>query len=152
MLVAVHLTLIAAYAGFQWTVRALVYPQFALVPPAAFPAYERRHQQRVARVVGPLFAGQGVTTLWLLADRPEGTPLLPVLLGAACLAGVLLTTGLGAVPLHRRLEHVWDDGGAPAAAAGGHRPGGRGDGGDRRRAVGAARLSRAPPDRDRRLA
>jgi hypothetical protein len=109
MLPAVHLALTAAYAGFQWTVRALVYPQFALVPPSAFPAYERRHQQRISRVVGPLFAGQGVTTLWLLADRPGGTPLLPVLAGAACLAAVLGATALGAVPLHRRLQESWDD-------------------------------------------
>ena len=108
-LLVVHLALTAAYAGFQWTVRALVYPQFALVPPVVFPAYERRHQQRVARVVGPLFAGQGVTTLWLLADRPEGTPVTPVLAGAACLAVVLAATALGAVPLHRRLEESWDD-------------------------------------------
>ncbi len=108
-LLAVHLALTAAYAGFQWTVRALVYPQFALVPPAVFPAYERRHQQRVSRLVGPLFAGQGVTTLWLLADRPGGTPLLPVLAGAACLAVVLAATALGAVPLHRRLDRAWDD-------------------------------------------
>jgi hypothetical protein len=108
-LVAVHLTLTAAYAGFQWTVRAVVYPQFALVPPDVFPAYESRHQQRITRVVGPLFAGQGVTTLWLLAARPEGTPLLPVLLGAACLAVVLGATALGAVPLHRRLGTAWDD-------------------------------------------
>jgi hypothetical protein len=109
MLLAVHLALTAAYAGFQWTVRALVYPQFALVPPAVFPAYERRHQQRVSRVVGPLFAGQAVTTLWLLADRPEGTPLTPVLAGAACLAVVLAATALGAVPQHRRLGAAWDE-------------------------------------------
>ncbi|WP_448609108.1 DUF1772 domain-containing protein [Geodermatophilus sp. URMC 60] len=108
-LLALHLTLTAAYAGFQWTVRALVYPQFALVPPAVFPAYERRHQQLVSRVVGPLFAGQGVTTPWLLAARPEGTPLGPVLAGAACLAVVLGVTALGAVPLHRRLGEAWDD-------------------------------------------
>jgi len=58
---------------------------------------------------GPaLFAGQGVTTSWLLAARPEGTPLLPVLLGAACLAVVLGATALGAVPLHRRLGTAWD--------------------------------------------
>jgi hypothetical protein len=108
-LLAVHLALTAAYAGFQWTVRALVYPQFALVPPTVFPAYERRHQQRVTRVVGPLFAGQGVTTLWLLADRPEGTPLGPLLAGAACLAVVLAVTALGAVPLHGRLGAAWDE-------------------------------------------
>lgn len=60
-------------------------------------------------MVGPLFAGQGVTTLWLLADRPGGTPPLPVLAGAACLAVVLAATALGAVPLHRRLAESWDD-------------------------------------------
>ena len=109
-LLAVHLTLTAAYAGFQWTVRALVYPQFAAVPPAAFAAFERSHQRRVTRVVGPLFAGQGVTTLWLLVDRPQGTPLPAVLAGAACLAIVLAATALGAVPLHRRLGEAWDDG------------------------------------------
>ena len=107
-LLVVHLVLTAAYAGFQWTVRGLVYPQFAMVPPAAFPAYERAHQRRVSRVVGPLFAGQGVTTLWLLAARPAGTALLPVLAGAACLAVVLGVTAVLAVPLHRRLGQGWD--------------------------------------------
>ncbi|SEO43035.1 DUF1772 domain-containing protein [Trujillonella endophytica] len=107
-LLAVHLALAAAYAGFQWTVRALVYPQMTLVPPEAFPAYERSHQRRVSRVVGPLFAGQAVTTLWLLVDRPAGTPLLPVLASAACLAAVLELTALGAVPQHRRLDRGWD--------------------------------------------
>ena len=102
---AVDLALVAAYAGFQWTIRALVYPQFALVPSSGFPAYERRHQQRVARVVGPLFAGQAVTTGWLLVTRPTSAP---VLLGAACLAVVLVVTGLFAVPLHRRLDAGWD--------------------------------------------
>lgn len=107
-LLVVHLALVAAYAGFQWTVRVLVYPQFARVPPAAFPAYERGHQRLVTRVVGPLFAGQGITTLLLLAVRPEGVPLLPVLAGAACLAAVLGVTAFLAVPLHRRLDAGWD--------------------------------------------
>jgi hypothetical protein len=105
VLPVVHLALVAAYAGFQWTIRALVYPQFALVPLAAFPGYERRHQQRVSRVVGPLFAGQAVTTGWLLVTR---TTSAPVLAGAACLAVVLGATGLLAVPLHRRLDAGWD--------------------------------------------
>jgi hypothetical protein len=108
-LAVVHLALTAAYAGFQWTVRGLVYPQFAMVPRPAFAAYERAHQRRVSRVVGPLFAGQGVTTLWLLLARPDGVPLLPVLAGAGCLAVVLGVTGLLAVPLHRRLDAGFDD-------------------------------------------
>jgi hypothetical protein len=108
----VHLALTAAYAGFQWTIRALVYPPFALVAAADFAVYERRHQQRVTRVVGPLFAGQGVTTIWLLArylpHRPAGAPLAAVLAGVVCLAVVLGVTGLRAVPLHRRLDAGWD--------------------------------------------
>ena len=107
-LLVVHLVLTAAYAGFQWTVRVLVYPQFAEVPPTAFAAYERSHQRRITWLVGPLFLGQGGTTLALLVARPAGTPLLPVLAGAACLAVVLGVTALLAVPLHRRLDRGWD--------------------------------------------
>ena len=107
-LLVVHLALTAAYAGFQCTVRFLVYPQFALVPAEDFAAYERSHQRLVTRVVGPLFAGQGATTLLLLVVRPAEVPLLPVLAGAACLAAVLGVTASGAVPLHRRLDVGWD--------------------------------------------
>ena len=108
MLLAVHLLVVSAYAGFQWTVRVLVYPQFAAVPPAGFAGYERSHQTRIARVVGPLFAAQAVTTGWLLVDRPPGTPLGLVLTGAVLYGAVLLVTGLVAVPLHRRLDVGWD--------------------------------------------
>ncbi len=51
LLPLLHLALTAAYAGFQWTVRGVVYPQFDQVPAEAFAAYERRHQQRISRVV-----------------------------------------------------------------------------------------------------
>ena len=37
VLLVVHLLFTAAYAGFQWTVRGVVYPQMALVPPEAGP-------------------------------------------------------------------------------------------------------------------
>ncbi len=67
-----------------------------------------REEPRPGRVVGPLFAGQALTTLWLLAARPAGTALLPVLAGAACLAVVLGVTAVLAVPLHRRLGEGWD--------------------------------------------
>jgi hypothetical protein len=82
-----------------------VYPQFDQVPAGSWAAYERRHQQRISRVVGPLFAGQLLTTAWLLLSRPAP----PVLLGAACLGAVLLLTAAGAVRQHRRLSAGWDD-------------------------------------------
>ena len=108
MLLAVHLLVVGAYAGFQWTVRVLVYPQFAAVPPDRFADYERAHQRRISFVVGPLFAAQAVTTGWLLLDRPPGTPLALVLLAAALYGALLLVTATVAVPLHRRLDGGWD--------------------------------------------
>ncbi|MEI4270934.1 DUF1772 domain-containing protein [Klenkia sp. LSe6-5] len=108
VLAVVHLVLVAAYAGFQWTVRVVVYPQMAGVG-AGFAAYERAHQQRIARVVGPLFAGQGVTTCWLVVLALRGSaPAVPVLAGGVCLAVVLGATWLGAVPQHRVLDRGWD--------------------------------------------
>ena len=108
LLAVAHLLFVGAYAGFQWTVRALVYPQFAAVPLQAFPAYGAGHSRRISRVVGPLFAGQLVTTGWLLADPPTSVVRAGVLASAVCLAVVLVVTGLGAVPRHRRLAAGFD--------------------------------------------
>ena len=105
---AAHLALAAGYAGVQWTVRGLVYPQFPLVPAAAFVAFHQGHSRRIARIVGPLFAGQLGTTAWLLLDRPAGAPTVALAAGAGCLGVVLLVTGLLAVPQHRRLGAGWD--------------------------------------------
>ena len=79
LLPVLHLALTAAYAGFQWTVRGLVYPPFDQVPAGAS---------------GRLRAA---------------APLPAVLVGAACLGAVLALTALGAVPQHRRLSSGWDD-------------------------------------------
>lgn len=109
-LLVAHLVLVSAYAGFQWTVRVVVYPQFALVPAAAFARYELAHQQRITRLVGPLFGGQLLTTAAVLWWRPDGASLAAAVSGAVLLAIVLALTGLLAVPLHRRLSAGWDDG------------------------------------------
>ncbi|WP_369137755.1 DUF1772 domain-containing protein [Modestobacter versicolor] len=103
-----HLLLVGGYAGFQWTVRVLVYPQFTAVPAAGFAGYEQSHSRRISVVVGPLFAGQLVTTGWLLLARPADVVPAGVLGSAACLAVVLAVTALGAVPQHRRLGGGFD--------------------------------------------
>jgi hypothetical protein len=98
----------AAYAGFQWTVHVVVYPQLGAVPDSAFTAYERSHERRIGYVVGPLFAGLVVTTALLWFARPAGTSTWGPALSWALLLAVLGITGLLAVPLHRRLERGWD--------------------------------------------
>jgi hypothetical protein len=107
-LLAAHLALAAGYGGVQWTVRALVYPQFTAVPAAVWVAFHRGHSRRIARVVGPLFAGQLATTAALLVQRSAAVPAAALLVGAGCLAVVLGVTALGAVPQHRRLGDGWD--------------------------------------------
>ncbi|MGN6245595.1 MAG: DUF1772 domain-containing protein [Motilibacteraceae bacterium] len=108
-LLAWHLLLTAAYAGFQWTIQLLVYRQFPLVPPEKFPAYEQAHQTRVSYVVGPLFLGLVVTTGLLLVERPDGTPWAAAVGAAVLLAGILAVTALAAVPLHARLGHEFSE-------------------------------------------
>jgi len=94
-----HLAVTAAYAGLLWTVQMVVYPQFAEVPAAAFPAYHRRHMRRIAPLVGPLFLLEGsaaVAAFWL------GVATQPILQSASLglfLAGHAVTF-LVFVPLH----------------------------------------------------
>jgi hypothetical protein len=107
-IVVAHLLLVGGYAGFQWTVRALVYPQFAAVPPSSFAAYQSSHSRLIARVVGPLFAGQLVSTGWLLVERPADVLLPALVVSAVCLAVVLGVTALAAVPQHLALGAGFD--------------------------------------------
>jgi hypothetical protein len=104
VLLVVHLLFTAAYAGFQWTVQVLVYRQFGLVPAAAFAAFEAAHQRRVTYVVGPLFAGQALTSAGLLVAGDGALRFVSI----GLFAGVLAVTGLLAVPLHRRLSTGFD--------------------------------------------
>ena len=93
-----------AYAGFQLTVRLVVYPQFARVPAGAFPSYERAHQRLVTPLVGVLFGALGVTALLCVASGPRGTGVAALVLFAL----LLLVTGLGAVPQHEVLDESFD--------------------------------------------
>lgn len=96
------------YLGFQWTIRVVVYPQFALVTATDFPAYERNHQRLLVFAVGPLFLALGISALVLLFAPSGGSPLWLRLLACGLVASVLLVTAVGAVPLHRRLSAGFD--------------------------------------------
>ena len=100
----------ALYAGFQWTIRVVVYPQFAEVGAAKFAGYERSHQRRVSLAVGPLFAALGGTAIACVIDPPHAARGLAVL-GAALVLAVLGVTAFLAVPQHRILDAGWN---APA--------------------------------------
>jgi len=94
----------AGYAGFQWTIRILVYPQFGQVPPEGFARYERAHQRRAAIAVGPLFTALGLACLVALVSRPGWWTGC----AGAGFAAILALTAVGAVPQHARLTTSFD--------------------------------------------
>jgi hypothetical protein len=96
------------YTGFQWTIRLVVYPQFAEVPGTAFARYERMHQRRISVAVGPLFVFWGVAALALVARPPAAAARFVPLIAALLVGLVLAVTAFGAVPLHRRLSEGID--------------------------------------------
>jgi hypothetical protein len=94
-----HLVATTALAGIGWVVQAVVYPAFALVGAAEWPAYHRRHTRAITPVVGLPWVVQAVTLVGLAV-----VDLSPVVtaLGVLALAGVALTV-FAAVPAHSRL-------------------------------------------------
>jgi Domain of unknown function (DUF1772) len=106
--VVAQLVSTSAYAGFQWAVHLIIYPQLAEVPPSEFPAYEHAHQRRISYLVGPLFAGLVVTTVLMAVRRPAGSVLWLCVAATGLLLVILAATAFLAVPLHRRLSVGWD--------------------------------------------
>ncbi len=100
-----YLVAASLYAGFQLTIRMVVYPQMALAGSEGWPRYEAAHQSRVSLLAGPLFAALVASIGWL-ALSPDGTAWWP--LAAVLLAGLLLVTVAGAVPQHRTLGPAFD--------------------------------------------
>lgn len=92
------------YAGFQWTIRVLVYPQFASVPADSFTGYEREHQRRVSFSVAPLFAFFGASALVAVVRRPGAASVVV----AGCFVAIVGLTALAAVPQHRVLSAAFD--------------------------------------------
>jgi hypothetical protein len=100
----------AVYTGFQWTIRIVVYPQFANVGPAEFVGYELAHQRRVTWAVGPLFAALVVSTGAVVVRPPASASVWTIAAAVVLLVVILGVTGLLAVPLHRRLSAQFDVG------------------------------------------
>ena len=103
-----QLAVTSAYAGFQWTVRIVVYPQFADVPEPAFIAYLAAYQRRVTYLVAPLFAALLVTTT--LVATQSAIHIGARLLAMGLFAVILATTALTALPAHHKLNQGWDVG------------------------------------------
>ncbi|MEM9465393.1 MAG: hypothetical protein AAGA90_08455 [Actinomycetota bacterium] len=103
-----HAAATLTMVGVIWFVQVVHYPLFAAVPVDGFVAYEARHTQRTAWVVGPPMAVEGATALLLVAAPPDGVPVGLALVALVLLGGVTASTVLLQVPLHGRLAERWD--------------------------------------------
>jgi hypothetical protein len=104
VLLLVHAFATTALAGLIWTIQVVHYPLFSEVGTAEFAKFHHDHSFRITLIVGPLMAIEGVATLWLLARRPAGVPLLLTWASAVILAVVHLGTVALSVPAHNRLS------------------------------------------------
>ncbi len=90
--------------GVIWLVQVLVYPNFRLVPPEAYPAYEAAHISGIVLLVGPLMLAEAFTSAWLLVERPASVPVWMPLAGLACVLVVWAVTLCVNAPQHSLLS------------------------------------------------
>jgi len=107
--VAVNLMSTLVLTGIVWTVQSVHYPLMALVGRDGFVAYEAAHAPRMAAVVMVPWALQGITTAWLLVDRPASVDAALVWSGALAAALTVIVTIGWSVPAHSRLSVGFDE-------------------------------------------
>ena len=94
--------------GLIWTVQLLVYPQFARVGAAEFPAYHAAHARLITVVVGPLMLAElGGALVGVVAPDVRVPPSL-AWLGLALTAVAWGTTMFASVPQHEVLSAGFD--------------------------------------------
>lgn len=95
--------------GVIWFVQLVHYPLLALIGVDRAPEIASEHQKRTGWVVGAPMAAEGVTTLWLLAQRPDGVSFLLPWVAAVFLAVALGCTIFLSVPLHEKMANDPDE-------------------------------------------
>ena len=93
----------AVMTGVIWFVQWVHYPLLATVPVNGAVKVAEQHQRRTGQVLAIPMALEGVTTLWLLASRPDEVILILPWLGAVMLAVALGSTVFVSVPLHAKM-------------------------------------------------
>lgn len=91
--------------GVIWFVQVVHYPLLATIGQDRASEIAQEHQRRTGWVVGLPMAIEGVTTLWLLVQRPQHVNVLLPWLAAILLAVALASTLFLSVPLHEKMAN-----------------------------------------------
>lgn len=89
--------------GVIWFVQLVHYPLLATIGIDRASEIAVEHQRRTGWVVGLPMAGEGVTTLWLVFDLPNGVNSALPFVGGFLLAIALASTIFLSVPLHEKM-------------------------------------------------
>lgn len=95
--------------GLIWFVQVVHYPLLAQFGSSQSVDVAHEHQRRTSWVVGLPMATEGVTTLILLVNTPEGVTTVLPWIGAVLLAVALGSTVFLSVPLHSRMATSHND-------------------------------------------
>lgn len=109
VIVALNAASALVMTGVIWFVQVVHYPLLAIVPVENAKVVAGEHQSRTAWVVGAPMGIEGITTLWLMFDRPVDVPWVFTWAGGACVAVALLCTVLLSVPRHARMAENPDE-------------------------------------------
>lgn len=94
--------------GVIWIVQLVHYPLMRFVSGPEFVRFETAHRMRIAFVVGPLMAVEGVCVLAFLFAPPPGLSWWLPWAGAVAEAIAVGTTVFVSAPLHERLNTQFD--------------------------------------------
>ena len=110
VLLLLHAAATVYMAAIAWFVQIVHYPLMHRVGLTRFQEYERGHARRSSLVVTPVMLFELVTGAWLALDPPEAIGEPPMLLNAALLAVLWLSTLGVQRRLHRALAGGYDEG------------------------------------------
>ncbi len=108
-LLALHGFTTLSMVGIIWFVQVVHYPLFREVDRVNFPGYEKLHQERTSRIVGPLMLSEAICAVLLVWASPPGVAPILLWVGLLLVALVWASTWLIQVPAHARLSVRFDE-------------------------------------------
>ena len=107
LVLTAHIAATLFMTGVIWFVQVVHYRLMDGVGASGFVIYQGRHMRRTTWIVAPPMLIELATGLALAVD-PGGLPVFQVWIGLALIGGIWISTATLQVPLHRRLEAVFD--------------------------------------------
>jgi hypothetical protein len=99
----IHLIASFSFLGLIWYVQIIAYPQFKMVDPEDWIAYERNHTKRSFWLIAPLFCLESIGILGVGIYLWSAFPAL-IIASALCYFMAYTATFTIHVPLHRKLS------------------------------------------------